>query len=62
MEIAKMIIDFTMKALDGENAVEAKTTLENARKLIDVLPSYCIDDALKALFQGVSDGNETLDG
>ena len=55
MEIAKMIIDFTMKALCGENAVEAKTTLENARKLIDVLPSYCIDDVLNALFQEVSE-------
>lgn len=47
MEIAKMIIDYTMKALDG---VEAKTTLENAKKLIAVLPSYCVEDALKALF------------
>lgn len=50
MEIAKMIIDYTMKALDGVNVVEAKTTLENAKKLIDVLPSYYVEDALKALF------------
>lgn len=55
MEIAKMIIDYTMKALDGVNVVEAKTTLENAKKLIAVLPSYCIDDALKALFSEVED-------
>jgi hypothetical protein len=45
-----MIIDYTMKALDGVNVVEAKTTLENAKKLIAVLPSYCVEDALKALF------------
>ena len=50
MEIAKMIIDYTMKALDGVNVVEAKTTLENAKKLIAVLPSYYVEDALKALF------------
>lgn len=37
-----MIIDYTMKALDGVNVVEAKTTLENAKKLIAVLPSYCM--------------------
>ena len=55
MEIAKMIIDFTLKALDGVNVVEAKTTLENAKKLIAVLPSYCIEDALNALFQEVSE-------
>lgn len=45
-----MIIDYTMKALDGVNVVEAKTTLENAKKLIAVLPSYYVEDALKALF------------
>lgn len=58
MEIAKMIIDYTVKALDGVNVVEAKTTLENAKKLIAVLPSYCVEDALKALFEEVEDGPE----
>ena len=52
MEIAKMIIDYTMKALDGVNVVEAKTTLENAKKLIAALPPYYVEDALKALFGG----------
>ena len=51
MEIAKMIIDFTLKALDGVNVVEAKTTLENAKKLIAALPPYYIEDALMALFK-----------
>ena len=50
MEVAKLILDFTLKALDGVNVIEAKTTLENAKKLIAVLPSYCVEDALKALF------------
>ena len=53
-----MIIDYTMKAIDGVNVVEAKTTLENAKKLIAVLPSYCVEDALKALFEEVEDGPE----
>lgn len=52
MEIVKMILDFTLKALDGVNVVEAKTTLENAKKLIAALPSYYVEDALKALFGG----------
>lgn len=55
MEVAKMILDYTLKALDGVNVIEAKTTLENAKKLIAVLPSYCIDDALKALFEEVGE-------
>ena len=55
MEIAKMIIDFTLKALDGVNVVEAKTTLENAKKLIAALPPYYVEDALEALFQEVSE-------
>ncbi len=55
MEIAKMIIDFTLKALDGVNVVEGKTTLENAKKLIAALPAYQVEDALKALFQEVSE-------
>ena len=50
METARLILDYALKALDGGNVVEAKTTLENAKKLIAVLPSYCVDDALKALF------------
>lgn len=52
MEIVKMILDFTLKALDGVNVVEAKTTLENAKKLIAALPPYYVEDALKALFGG----------
>lgn len=46
-----MIIDFTLKALDGVNVIEAKTTLENAKKLMAALPSYYIEDALTALFK-----------
>lgn len=47
-----MIIDFTLKALDGVNVVEAKTTLENAKKLMDVLyDEYYIECALRALFE-----------
>ena len=52
MEIVKMILDFTLKALDGVNVVEAKTTLENAKKLIAALSPYYVEDALKALFGG----------
>ena len=52
MEVAKLILDFTLKALDGVNVIEAKTTLENAKKLIAALPSYYVEDALKALFGG----------
>ena len=44
-----------VKALDGVNVVEAKTTLENAKKLIAALPPYYVEDALKALFQEVSE-------
>ncbi len=51
MEVAKLILDFTLKALDGVNVIEAKTTLENAKKLIAALPSYYIEDALTALFE-----------
>lgn len=53
MELAKMILDYTLKALDGGvDTVEAKTTLENAKKLIAALPPYYVEDALKALFGG----------
>lgn len=55
MEVAKMILDYTLKALNGVNVVEAKTTLENAKKLMAALPPYCIEDALKALFQEVGE-------
>lgn len=55
MEVAKLILDFTLKALDGVNVVEAKTTLENAKKLIAALPPYYVEDALKALFQEVGE-------
>lgn len=55
MELAKLILDFTLKALDGVNVVEAKTTLENAKKLIAALPPYYVEDALKALFEEVSE-------
>lgn len=51
MEVAKLILDFTLKALDGVNVIEAKTTLENAKKLIAALPPYYIEDALTALFK-----------
>ena len=53
MEVAKLILDFTLKALDGVNVIEAKTTLKNAKKLIVALPAYQAEDALKALFQEV---------
>ncbi len=52
MELANLILDFTLKALDGVNVVEAKTTLENAKKLIAALPPYYVEDALKAIFGG----------
>ena len=55
MDIAKLILDYVLKALDGVNVVEAKTTLENAKKLIAALPAYQAEDALKALFQEVSE-------
>lgn len=55
MEVAKMILDYTLKALNGVNVVEAKTTLENAKKLMAALPPYYVDDALKALFQEASE-------
>ena len=56
MELAKKILDYTLKALDGGvDTVEAKTTLENAKKLIAALPSYYVEDALKALFEEVSE-------
>ena len=55
MEIAKMIIDYCLNALDGVKTVKAKTTLEIAKKLIEALPSYCVEDALKVLFQEVSE-------
>lgn len=57
MELAKLILDFTLKALDGVNVVEAKTTLKNAKKLIAALPPYYVDDALKALFQEEANGD-----
>lgn len=55
MELAKLILDFTLKALDGVNVVEAKTTLEIAKKLIATLPEFQAECALKALFQEVSE-------
>lgn len=51
MEVAKLILDYVLKALDGVNVIEAKTTLENAKKLIAALPPYYVEDALTALFK-----------
>ena len=52
MEVAKLILDFTLKALDGVNVIEAKTTLKNAKKLINTIyDEYYLECALRALFK-----------
>ena len=56
MELVKMILDYALKTLNGGvDIVEARTTLDNAKKLIAALPPYYVEDALKALFGGVAD-------
>lgn len=57
MEITKMIIDYTLDALDGGDAVEMETTLRIAKKLMAALPPYYVEDALKALFQEDASGD-----
>lgn len=52
MDTVKMILDYALAALSGGDVDEAKiVVLRNAQKLIEALPSYVIDDALKALFK-----------
>lgn len=55
MEVAKMILDYTLAALNSDDLVEAEITLRIAKKLIAALPSYYVEDALKALFGEVAD-------
>ena len=52
MEVAKMILDYTLGALNSDDLVEAEITLRIAKKLIAALPPYYIEDALEALFGG----------
>lgn len=52
MKLAKLIMRYVLKGLDGVNVVELKTTLENALKLADGLDSeWTAEAVLTALFK-----------
>ena len=59
MKLAKLIMRYVLKGLDGVNVVELKTTLENALKLADGLDSeWTAEAVLTALFKEAEDGPE----
>lgn len=50
IKLVELIIRFVLGMTNEANIQEMRVTLENALRIINVLPSYSAADALKALF------------
>lgn len=50
IKLVELIIRFVLGMTNEANIQEMRVTLENALRIINALPTYSAEDALKALF------------